>query len=376
MIILALLFIYYQFFREENLAPTSSIKRKFLSGLYAGMIGIFLMIYSIQITSTTIVDLRHIPLLLVTLYGGPLPGLIAFIVIQITRFIIGINLSSFVSLGLLTSLYIGYLVFREWKVGIFIKAFWMLIYSNVAFSILIIYLLLDIKSIFSEINVLFWITSTVTGAMALYTTEHLRKTNHLFKEYKKSATIDPLTDLNNVRSFDEALNRAIQEASTNEKKPLSLLVIDIDHFKNVNDTYDHAAGDIVLTQFGKTLRSSARLNDIVSRNGGEEFTILLGDCSIREALEIGERVRFMIEENAFEINKDVSIHITASIGASTFPETVPSPAQLYREADEALYHAKRSGRNRIYSNEQTIKVYKYKKRASCPFFIFLSNDSK
>ncbi|WP_098442375.1 GGDEF domain-containing protein [Bacillus sp. es.036] len=163
--------------------------------------------------------------------------------------------------------------------------------------------------------------------------------------------------LNNVRSFDEALNRAIQEAATDDNKPLSLLVIDIDHFKKVNDTYGHAAGDIVLKQFGKTLRSAARLNDVVSRNGGEEFTILLGDCFNREALEIGERVRAIIEENSFMITKDISIHITASIGASTFPETVPSPSQLYREADEALYQAKRSGRNRIYSNEQTVKVY-------------------
>ncbi|WP_273836088.1 diguanylate cyclase [Guptibacillus sedimenti] len=359
MIILALLFLYYQFFREENLTPTSSIKRKFLSGLYAGMIGILLMIYSIQVVdSTTIIDLRHIPLLLVTLYGGPLPGMIALIVIQITRFIIGINLSSFVSLGLLTSLYIGYLFFRKWKVSFIAIAFWMIIYSNIAFSIIIVYVLLDIKSLFSEINVLYWITSTVTGAMALYTTEHLRKTNHLFKEYKKSATIDPLTGLNNVRSFDEALNSAIQE-STNAEKPLSLLVIDIDHFKHVNDTYGHAAGDTILAQFGKTLRIAARMNDIVSRNGGEEFTILLDNCSNREALAIGEQVRSTIEEISFSINKDISIHITASIGTSTFPETVPFPAQLYREADEALYQAKRSGRNRICSNEKTMKVYEY-----------------
>ncbi|MCA0992333.1 diguanylate cyclase [Pseudalkalibacillus hwajinpoensis] len=357
MIMLALLFIYYQFYRDENLAPTSSIKRKIFSGLYAGLIGIFLMIYSIQVDATTIVDLRHIPLLLVTLYGGALPGFIALVVIQVTRFLIGINLSSFVSLSLLTSLYLGYLLFRKWEIPILIKAIWMLIYSNVIFSLMIVYFLLDIKSLFSEINVLYWVTSIVTGLMAIYTTEHLRKINYLFREYKKSATIDPLTGLNNVRSFDEALNRAVQAAATDENKPLSLLVIDIDHFKKVNDTYGHAAGDIVLKQFGKTLRSAARLNDVVSRNGGEEFTILLGDCSNREALEIGERVRAIIEENSFMITKDISIHITASIGASTFPETVPTPSQLYREADEALYQAKRSGRNRIYSNEQTVKVY-------------------
>ena len=354
---LALLFIYFQVFREENLTPLSSMKRKMLSGLYAGMIGIFLMIYSIQVETTTLVDLRHIPLLLVTLYGGALPGIVALIVIQLARFAIGMNLSSFISLGLLTSLYIGFLLFRKWNVSIFIKTIWMLLYSNFAFSVIIVYFLLDIKSLFNVINVLYWVTSMLTGLMAIYTTEHLRKTNQLFREYKKSATVDPLTGLNNVRSFDEALNHAIQ-VTTNDEKPLSLLVIDIDHFKNVNDTYGHAAGDTVLTQFGKILRTAARLNS-VSRNGGEEFTIIMEDCSHIEALEIGERVRSMIEENSFAINNDISIHITASLGASTFPETVSSPEQLYREADEALYQAKRSGRNRIYSNEKTLKLYKH-----------------
>lgn len=355
MIMLALLFIYFQVFREENLTPLSSIKRKILSGLYAGMIGIFLMIYGIEVETTTIVDLRHIPLLLVTLYGGALPGIVALIVIQLARFVIGMNLSSFVSLGLLTSLYIGFLLFRKWQGSIFIKTIWMLLYSNFAFSVIIVYFLLDIKSIGSIINVLYWVASLLTGLMAIYTTEHLRKTNQLFREYKKSATVDPLTGLNNVRSFDEALNHAIE--TTNNEKPLSLLVIDIDHFKNVNDTYGHAAGDTVLRQFGKTLRTATQWNS-VSRNGGEEFTILLEDCSHREALEIGERVRSIIEKNPFAINKELTIHITASIGASTFPETVSSPDQLYREADEALYQAKRSGRNRIHSNEQAMKLYK------------------
>ncbi len=122
MIMLALLFIYFQLFREENLTVTSSTKRKVLSGLYAGMIGIFLMIFSIQVDASTIVDLRHIPLLLVTMYGGALPGFVALAVIQISRFIIGVNLSSFVSFGLLSTLYIGYLLLRRWKAEIVIKA--------------------------------------------------------------------------------------------------------------------------------------------------------------------------------------------------------------------------------------------------------------
>ncbi|MDQ0484475.1 GGDEF domain-containing protein [Guptibacillus hwajinpoensis] len=359
MIVLALIFIYFQVFRDDDLKFPSSIKRKVFSGLYAGMISIFLMIFSIKVNDATIVDLRHIPLLVVTLYGGTLPGLIALVVIQTARFIIGVNVSSFFSFGLMTSLYLGYLVLRKWNAKILTKAFWMLIYSNVVFSILIVYFLLKLSGLSNQINFLFWITSMITGLMAIYTTEHLRKMNQLFSQYKRSATIDPLTGLNNVRSFDEALNNAIHDSKSNDQ-PLSLLVIDIDFFKNVNDTYGHSAGDAVLQQFGLVLREAAGHEDIVSRNGGEEFTLLLLNSPHDTALEKGERLRSIIENHTFKVNPEENIHITASIGVATYPETIVSPDKFYSKADQALYTAKRKGRNQICSNN-VLKVHEYAK---------------
>lgn len=149
-----------------------------------------------------------------------------------------------------------------------------------------------------------------------YTREHLRKMNQLFSQYKRSATIDPLTGLNNVRSFDEALNNAIHESKSNDQ-PLSLL--DIDFFKNVNDTYGHSAGDAVLQQFGLVLREASSQDDIVSRNGGEEFTLLLLNSPHGIELEIGERLRLIIENHTFKVNSEENIHITASIRFSYIP---------------------------------------------------------
>ena len=295
------------------------------------------------------------------MYGGALPGFVALAVIQISRFIIGVNLSSFVSFGLLSTLYIGYLLLRRWKAEIVIKAFTMLLYSNMIFSFIIVYTLLKITTLTNEINLLYWIASIVTGLMAIYTTEHLRKMNDLFIQYKQSATIDPLTGLNNVRSFDEALNAAIQDTFSSKQKPLSLLVVDIDFFKHVNDTYGHPAGDSVLQQFGLILRNAARMEDIVSRNGGEEFTLLLRNCPHSEALEMAEKLRSSIEKKTFGVKQGGDLYITASIGVSTYPETVASSEYLYSEADQALYKAKRTGRNRVCSNETQIKAKELQK---------------
>ncbi|MCA0988734.1 diguanylate cyclase [Guptibacillus algicola] len=349
MMMLALLFIYYQHYKDENLVDTSSIKRKLTSGFFAGLAGSLLMFFGIEIGTSTIIDMRHVPFLLVTLYGGFLPGAVALIVIQLVRFAIGVSISSFASLVLLITLFIGYLLFRRWQVGTMLKVFLMLIYSNITFTV-VITLMLDIES-FYKINLLFWITSLASGMMAIYTSEYLRRINHLFKQYQLSSTIDPLTGLNNVRSFDEAMNIAIRESNI-KRKPLSLLIIDIDYFKQVNDTYGHTAGDAVLQQFGTALRKSVGPEDIVSRNGGEEFTILLKNTSHDEALTTAEYVRSFIEEQLFKASHMETLHITASLGVATYPETVFSSDELYSKADQALYTAKRKGRNRVCSTNE------------------------
>jgi diguanylate cyclase (GGDEF)-like protein len=157
------------------------------------------------------------------------------------------------------------------------------------------------------------------------------------------AATDGLTGLPNKRAVTDALNRVFAQASTT-RSPLALLVLDVDHFKQVNDTRGHAVGDQVLAKIGAVIRSGLRARDFAGRNGGEEFAILLPDTEIRVALPIAERVRAAIAEISLP-GSDVAV--TVSVGVAGFPEHASTPDRLERLADAALYLAKRQGRNRV-----------------------------
>jgi diguanylate cyclase (GGDEF)-like protein len=157
------------------------------------------------------------------------------------------------------------------------------------------------------------------------------------------AATDGLTGLPNKRAVADALKRTFAQAATTQV-PLALLLLDLDHFKQVNDQRGHPVGDQVLASVGATLRGTLRARDFAGRNGGEEFAILLPDTGITEALEIAERVRAAIAEISLH-GSDVSV--TASIGVAVFPNHASTPDRLERLADAALYLAKRQGRNRV-----------------------------
>jgi diguanylate cyclase (GGDEF)-like protein len=157
------------------------------------------------------------------------------------------------------------------------------------------------------------------------------------------AATDGLTGLPNKRAVTDALKRTFAQAATTQA-PLALLLLDLDHFKQVNDQRGHAVGDQVLATVGATLRGVLRARDFAGRNGGEEFAVLLPDTEIGAALEIAERVRAAIAENSVP-GTDVSV--TASIGVAGFPGQASTLDRLERLADAALYLAKRQGRNRV-----------------------------
>ncbi len=157
------------------------------------------------------------------------------------------------------------------------------------------------------------------------------------------AATDGLTGLPNKRAATDALKRTFAQATTTQA-PLALLLLDLDHFKQVNDQRGHQVGDQVLANVGATLRNVLRVRDFAGRNGGEEFAVLLPDTSITEALEIAERVRATVAEISLP-GSDVSV--TASIGVAVFPDHASTPDRLERLADAALYLAKRQGRNRV-----------------------------
>jgi diguanylate cyclase (GGDEF)-like protein len=157
------------------------------------------------------------------------------------------------------------------------------------------------------------------------------------------AATDGLTGLPNKRAATDAMKRSFAQAST-AGSPLALLLLDLDHFKQVNDQRGHAVGDQVLANVGAVLQSVLRTGDFAARNGGEEFAVLLPGTEIGAALEIAERVRAAIAEISLP-GSDVSV--TASIGVSGFPDHASTLDRLERLADAALYLAKRLGRNRV-----------------------------
>ncbi|MCW2269999.1 GGDEF domain-containing protein [Pseudomonas sp. MYb187] len=172
--------------------------------------------------------------------------------------------------------------------------------------------------------------------------------NAMVKRHQESiealATLDSLTGLPNRRGFDLLAAQALQE-SRREPNPLVALLIDLDHFKALNDTHGHLAGDEVLRQFAQVLENCLRQADIICRWGGEEFIVLLKDTDGARAREIAEKIRQRTEELAFNF-AGKPIRLTTSIGLSTLQreDTLDS---LIARADHALYRAKQSGRNRV-----------------------------
>lgn len=163
------------------------------------------------------------------------------------------------------------------------------------------------------------------------------------------ATIDALTNLNNRRQFELRLN---QEIATTKRQntPLCAMMIDIDFFKKVNDTYGHASGDAVLRGVASIIKQVLRESDIPSRYGGEEFAILLPYTKIEEAMIVGERLRSTVENTPIILDSEnidsESINVTISMGIAEFNPT-ETGEELFARADKALYDAKESGRNRV-----------------------------
>jgi diguanylate cyclase (GGDEF)-like protein len=170
---------------------------------------------------------------------------------------------------------------------------------------------------------------------------------HINEEFKKLSVTDSLTGLYNRRRFEELMETEM-EMSLRHGDTNSLVIIDIDHFKKINDNYGHPAGDKVLKQVAKTLQSRLRKTDILCRIGGEEFVALCKRAHKGAALEIGEKLRSTIANQPIQVG-DEYINVTISLGLATLNDkNIGHTADtLYRQADMAVYHSKQNGRNRI-----------------------------
>lgn len=173
--------------------------------------------------------------------------------------------------------------------------------------------------------------------------DELRRSNELLKDLSNT---DPLTHLHNRRYLMEALEREFQRASR-KRDGLSLVLLDIDHFKKVNDTYGHQEGDNVLVAVASLMQKMVRRYDVAARYGGEEFVVVLPETSLHPALQFAERCRVAVQDISFA-GALKGLTITVSLGVASYPSgKVDCVDSLFRQADEALYRAKQGGRNRV-----------------------------
>jgi two-component system cell cycle response regulator len=176
-----------------------------------------------------------------------------------------------------------------------------------------------------------------------------RATDRLTEDVEKTiamAVTDPLTGLRNRRYLETHLASLVRQARETDQ-PLSVMLIDIDHFKRINDIHGHDAGDIVIREVARRLRSHTRSLDMACRYGGEEFVILMPETDLVTAEPVAERLRKLVEAEAFALPSNDEMLVTVSIGVAAFHGKDDGGDAMIKRADQALYEAKGAGRNRV-----------------------------
>lgn len=341
--------------REMPERLRGKILSQIILGVAGGVLGILMMLYAIQVIGTsTLLDLRSLSILIVSCIGGLTSMVTTGLIIAIYR--IGHYGITQASVFALVHFFLYIVLFTV--VNKKIKTPWKNWFAKLTIVVFILvatflYLLKDVENHYLIIFN-FSLVVICAGVLEYFLFEYAKRSNELYKIYKNDSTKDFLTGLNNTRQFDKLLNMSFERVIENNEK-LSCLMVDIDHFKKVNDTYGHAVGDIVLKELADILKKSCRAFDFVGRVGGEEFCILLLDCPADRSLEIGTRIRDYVKGHKFPIGLNKFISITVSLGAATYPETVSNIEELVEKADVGLYKAKQTGRDRVCDYQKCIE---------------------
>jgi diguanylate cyclase (GGDEF)-like protein len=170
--------------------------------------------------------------------------------------------------------------------------------------------------------------------------------NAYHEEIYRMTIIDGLTQAYNKRFFVEQLERELARCGRN-RRPLSLLLFDIDHFKKINDTHGHLTGDHVLKEMAARVRRRVRKDEVFARYGGEEFGVVLPEAAREQAIHVAETLRQLVAKDPFEFEQE-RIPVTISVGVATVSEEIPATSFI-KLADDCLYRAKRNGRNQVCS---------------------------
>ncbi|OXM84343.1 GGDEF domain-containing protein [Paenibacillus rigui] len=345
-ILTAYLFISSQMFKSDYIMGASrSIWSKICIGVRNGILGMLLMIFTVRFSDITILDFRQLAMIYAGYLGGFYSALITSLFIAAMRLFAFGPISSVTIAATISNLAIG--------IGIGVICTRHLIYwKKWALCLLIGMIGTSVVLIFNfglqgiVPSLLYIMMMLLGGTFTSYLLSFLIQTNAYHYRLKKEATTDFLTGLGNYRTFDAMFNTVLRNED-DHRVPLSLLMIDIDYFKKINDVHGHLNGDAILTQLGMLLKKVTRPFETPSRIGGEEFAVLLHHCPHPQALALAEQIRHAVEHHMFKLINEEPIQITVSIGVATFPETALE--ELKSVADQALYKAKHNGRNQVVS---------------------------
>jgi diguanylate cyclase len=317
---------------------------RILLGSGQGLLGIVLMYYHFHLSEHVIADFRQLPILISIYLGGGLSGVIATLLIALYRmlFLHGFGPHAMIAaVNAPVTLLIGLLLLRGRKTTVLR---WVIALALSALSTAVFMMLLSNECLFKEIALYFPLL-IIAGLFAFFMLRYLRDKDDAIRIMREAANHDFLTSLYNSRAFEVKMGQKIA-ATKRDKIPFTLLIVDIDHFKQVNDRFGHPAGDAVLLQIADVMRETFRPGDHIARKGGEEFVILVDHCDAEQIKVVAERLRSNVENHVFILPNGGELRLTISAGSATYPN-VPEE-ELIVKADQALYQAKAAGRNRVF----------------------------
>lgn len=349
-VLITLQLVYYQVKIKLNLEMTNSFKEKLFSGIMSGLMATILSFYSIDTRFDVFIGLGITCLLIGLIYSGGLTFSIGYIIYGIWLYVFPYIETMY---SLVTYILIGLVLLT---VNIFVKN--CKVYVKGITSVMTYALISGLFAYFTSNNlsftigfiVLYLILATISVFAGVVIISYMQNYMKMYEKMESEAMHDALTGLLNRRHFNQCISELKPDS------PVSLLMMDIDYFKNINDTYGHSTGDIVLKMVADTIKNVITEKRSIARIGGEEFAVILRNHSLDEAKIIAEKLRLAVEETDISCEEtEGNINVTVSIGIASYPSETMSIPKLYDTADERLYFAKKLGRNQIqYSTPQEI----------------------
>ncbi|GGN93104.1 GGDEF domain-containing protein [Saccharibacillus kuerlensis] len=335
--------IFFNRFRKSSLASNLESWLPWVNGIALGIVGIILMEFSFLVEGNSVVDLRQTAVIIAVYVAGIPGGLCASLLIAAFRlFFFGdLGLPSYI--GAANPIVTFLLIILVLQKGRLEPIRWAVAFA-MNYVVFLFSFFITIGTRVANIVPVYFVITVAAGVFTFFLLRYLKHSNDLFAFMEDAAHHDFLTGLYNSRSFHLAYDHRVKRASKNGEE-FALILLDIDHFKRINDTYGHQAGDSVLRQFGTILSSFSPSDGYCARKGGEEFAIVINGINAAAAARIAERLRLGVEKHSFLLEDGIRLKVSVSIGYGSSKEG--SAQTLFRRVDDALYQAKQTGRNRV-----------------------------